>query len=38
MSGELRGNPLHETTETENINKNGESQGVQRDTSHEFLV
>ena len=36
MSGELRGNPLHETTETENKNINGESEEVQRDISHEL--
>ena len=35
-SGELRGDPLHESTETENKNKNGESQEVQRDFSHEL--
>ena len=35
-SGELRGNPLHETTETENKNKNGESEEVQKDISHEL--
>ena len=36
-SGELRGDPLHETTETENKNQNGESEEVQRDnTSHEL--
>ena len=36
MNEELRGDPLHETTETENKNKNGESEEVQRDVSHEF--
>ena len=30
-SGELRGDPSHEATETENKNKNGESEEVQRD-------
>ena len=35
-SGELRGDPLHESTETENKNKNGESEEVQRDISHEL--
>ena len=35
-SGELRGDPPHETTETENNNKNGESEEVQRDISHEL--
>ena len=35
-SGELQGDPLHETTETENKNKNGESEEVQRDISHEL--
>ena len=35
-SGELRGDPLHETTETEN-KKNGESEEAQRDISHELL-
>ena len=33
---ELRGDPLHESTETENQNKNEESKGVQRDISHEL--
>ena len=36
-SEELRGDPLHESTETENKNKNGESGEVQRDTSHELF-
>ena len=36
-SGELRGDPLHETTETENKNKNREPEEVQRDISHELL-
>ena len=35
-SEELRGNPLHESTETENQNKNEESEEVQRDISHEL--
>ena len=35
-SGELRGNPLHETTEIENKNQYVESEEVQRDISHEF--
>ena len=35
-SGELRGDPLHESTETENKNINGESEEVQRDVSHEL--
>ena len=35
-SGELRGVPLHETTETENRNKNGEPEEVQRDISREL--
>ena len=35
-SGELRGDPLHDTTETENKNKNCESEEVQRDISHEL--
>ena len=36
-SGELRRDPLHETTETEKTkNKNGKSEEVQRDTSHEL--
>ena len=35
-SGELRGDPLHDTTETENKTKNGESVEVQRDFSHEL--
>ena len=33
---ELRGDPLHESTETENQNKNRESKEVQRDVSHEL--
>ena len=36
-SGELRGDPLHESKETENKNKNGELEEVQRDFSHELL-
>ena len=36
-SGELRGDPLHESTETENKSKNAESEDVQRDISHELL-
>ena len=35
-SGELREDPLHGTTETENKNKNGGSEEVQRDISHEL--
>ena len=35
-SGELRGDPLHETTETKNKNINGESEEVQRDISHDM--
>ena len=35
-SEELRGDPLHEPTETENNNKNGEREEVQRDMSHEL--
>ena len=35
-SGELRRDPLHESTETENKNKNEELQEVQRDISHEL--
>ena len=35
-NGELRGDPLHESTETENQNKNEESEEVQRDFSHEL--
>ena len=35
-SGELRGDPLHETTETGNKNKNGEPEEVHRDCSHEL--
>ena len=33
---ELRGDPLHESTETENKNKNGKREEVQRDISHEL--
>ena len=36
-SGELRGDPLHESNETKNKNKNGEREEVQRDISHELL-
>ena len=36
-SGELWGDPLHETTETENKTNNGEHEDVQRDISHELL-
>ena len=35
-SGELRGDPLHVSTETENKNKNGESEEVQRKKPHEL--
>ena len=35
-SDELRGDPLHESTETENQNKNRESKEVRRDISHEL--
>ena len=35
-SEELRGESLHESTETENQNKNMESKEVQRDISHEL--
>ena len=35
-SGELRRDPLHESTETENKNKNGELQEIQGDISHEL--
>ena len=35
-SGELRRDPLHESTETENKKRNGELQEVQRDISHEM--
>ena len=35
-SGELRGDPLHESTETENKNKNEEREEVQREESHEL--
>ena len=34
---ELRGDPLHESTETEKQNKKRESKEVQRDISHELL-
>ena len=37
-SEELRGVRLHETTQTENQNRNEESKEVQRDISHEFPV
>ena len=33
---ELTGDPLHESTEAENKNKNGESEEVQRDISHDL--
>ena len=36
MSEELRGDPSHGSAETENRNKNGESEEVQRDISHEL--
>ena len=36
MSEELRGDPLHESTETENKSKNREPEEVQRDMSHEL--
>ena len=36
-SVKLRWDPLRETTQTENKNKNGESEEVQRDISHELL-
>ena len=36
MSEELRGDPLYESTETENKNKNWESEEVRRDISHEL--
>ena len=36
MSEELRGDPLHESTETENKNQNERGEGVQRDISHEL--
>ena len=36
-SEELRGDPLHETTETENKNKNRESEEVQSDLVHDLL-
>ena len=36
MSEELRRDPLRESTETENKNKNGESEEIQRDISHEL--
>ena len=35
-SEELRGNPLHKSTETENKNKNEDSEEVQRGISHEL--
>ena len=35
-SEELRGHPLHESTETEHKNKNGHSEEVQRNFSHEL--
>ena len=35
-SEELRGDPLHESTNTENKKKNGESEEVQRGVSHEL--
>ena len=35
-SEELRGDPLHESTETDDQNKNGKSEEVQRDFSHEL--
>ena len=35
-SGELREDPLHKSTETENKSKNGESEEVQRDISHQL--
>ena len=35
-SEELRGDPLHESTETENKNGKGEREEVQRDVSHEL--
>ena len=34
---ELQGDLVHESTETENQNKNEESKEVQRDVSHELL-
>ena len=37
-SGELRGDPLHESTESENQNKNRESKEIQRDISHELAT
>ena len=36
-SEELRGDPMHVSTEIENNNKKGESGEVQRDISHELL-
>ena len=36
MSGELRGDPLHESTETENKNTKGEREEVHRDISQEL--
>ena len=35
---DIRRDPLHDSTETENQNKNRESKEVQRDISHELLV
>ena len=35
-SQELRGDPLHESTETENKNKNEDREEVQREISHEL--
>ena len=35
-SGELRGDPLHESTETEKNNNNEEREEIQRDISHEL--
>ena len=37
MSEELRGNPLHKSTETENKNKNEGREEVQSDLLHELL-
>ena len=36
MSEELRGNPVHRSTETENTNKNEGREEVQSDVSHEL--
>ena len=36
MSEELRGDPLHESTETENKNQKEEREEVQRDISHDL--